>query len=291
MSDIAGIVVILIIIVAVGYLLYQISAVQGGPTLRKSEPLYNYLQYEPIELPIRYESDLYWIDIHLRDPYGSVPDQIFSLIVDSGSDLAAIPSSACTECSGPRWTSEQASDQPIRRIQYEGGQNTSYQFAIGYSSDLRQNIQLAVMSSGSTSPDGNVINIFGLLNPSLQLHYLNIDFIQNQLRFLSSPSVDTGTLTWSPLQRLPYWAIPVSGISGVDWIILDTGSNFVIVDPRLPINGDFSFSVGTRQIRVPASLIRQQPTAIERSITVGNMVMKNYSWLFDMINQRVAILS
>ena len=241
-----------------------------------------------ISLPLTLSDDLFWINLSLT-PLDVTNYNNYNFILDSGSDLITIPSSSCDQCTGSRWPGSLTT--PIKSDSYQGGQVISYQLTSGFSPTLNQNLQLAVMVDGSSNPDGVTVNLFGLLNPTLRLSYLRVDFPRLSVMFGANaiPSA-VSTLTWSSLHRLPYWAIPVQFMPQIEWIILDTGSNYVMIDQSYGITSDFSFNIGNQKISVPANLIRYRPALIPNSIILGNRIMRQYCWLFDLINMRVAIL-
>lgn len=313
------IVVAIVIIFLIGYSIYLLttpSTVEWSSRERPSrerrwqsansasDHILSFLAYEPAVLPMRYSDGLYWIELILQDPYASAgPGEAaglstvaanqpatYRLIADTGSDLIIIPSPSCTDCQGPRWLVQ--SGAQVKKLDFQGGQEVYYQYAIAYSPTLRQNIQIGVMTAGSTGAGsgetGPAINVFGMMNPSLQLHFVTFDFRGGRILFESGPSLAPAGIVWSPLQRLPYWSLPVTGVPGVDWIILDTGTEFVVVDDGLNLPGGFNFLVGTTQVVVPANLIRKRKALVPRSIVLGNTVMRNYTWIFDFLQLRMA---
>lgn len=298
---------VIIIIILAGYLLYIISGptkpdYPSPETVVKTSPsqekwlndghILSYLQYEPVFLPMVYSDGLYWVTLVLQDSYaaGNGPNKgaSYRLIADTGSDIITVPSPSCTDCEGPTWMVQ--SGAQVKRLGFQGGQEVYYQYATAYSPTLRQNLQIGVMVSGSNNDHGPTINVFGLMNVSLQLHYITIDFRKGGILFEASPSVSLNAVTWSQFQRIPYWALPITGVQGVDWVILDTGTEFVIADQDMAVTNGFSFWVGSVQVQVPASSIRVRKALVPRSIVLGNVVMRNYNWLLDFLRMRVAIV-
>lgn len=275
-------IILLILIIAIICLFYLTQP----PTNHKN---YDYAVLPvQVALPLSLNDDLFWIDLSLT-PIDVTSYNSYSFIVDSGSELITIPSSSCNQCDGSRWPG--ALTTPVRSDSYQGGQVISYRLTSGYCPTLNQNLQLAVMVNGSTNPDGTAVNLFGLLNPSLQLSYLKLDFPNLNMVFgANAIPAAANSLTWSSLHRLPYWAIPVQSMPQIEWIILDTGSNYVMIDQSYGINNTFSFNIGSQKITVTADLIRYRPALIPNSIILGNRVMRNYCWLFDILNMRVALL-
>ena len=243
-------------------------------------------------LPITLIDDLYWLDLYLQDPYNNTGNS-YRLALDSGSDLITLPAASCTDCKAPYWPT--AVNGPSRSTSYQGGQDINYQLASAYCPNLQQTLQVAVMIGGSSNTDGSTINLFGLLNSTLHLTYLQLNFINNFVRFLST-NIDTidnnviANLSFSTLRKIPYLALPINSDSIVQWVILDTGSNYCLVDPSYPLHNGFSFTVGTTTVNVDSSLIRPQAALVPNSIILGNRIMRNYNWLFDLTNLRVTIL-
>lgn len=302
---------IIILILLAGYVLYLVSSSNSTEypspeKVAKSAPsqqkllndghILSFLQYEPAVLPMTYSDGLYWVDLVLQDQYATAGNSTgnqpatYRLIADSASDVILVPSPNCTDCQGPRWMVQSGAQE--RQLKFQGGQEVYYQYATAYSPSLRQNIQIGVMGNGSNYDHGPTLNIFGLMNPALQLHYLTLDFRRSQIIFEASPSVpiNTASIAWSPLQRLPYWALPVAGVPGVDWIILDTGTEYVVVDESLNLSQGFTFLVGSTTIKVPGNVIRKKKALVPRSIVLGNIVMRNHNWLLDFLRMRVAIV-
>lgn len=243
-------------------------------------------------LPITLIDDLYWLDLYFQDLNNSTGNS-YRLALDSGSDLITVPSVSCTDCKAPYWPV--AVSGPSRSTSYQGGQDINYQLTSAYCPNLQQTLQVAVMTGGSSNTDGSTINLFGLLNTTLHLTYLQLNFTSNFVRFLSTniDSIDNNTianLSFSTLRRIPYLALPVNTNTVVDYIICDTGSNFCLIDPSYPLHDGFSFTVGTTTVTVDASLIRPQAALVPNTIILGNRIMRNYNWLFDLSNLRVTIL-
>lgn len=244
-------------------------------------------------LPIMLIDDLYWLDLYLQDPYDNSGSS-YRMALDSGSDLITIPAASCNNCQGPYWPT--SANSPSRSTSYQGGQDINYQLVSAYCPNLQQTLQVAVMVNGSSNTDGPAINLLGLLNSTLHLTYLQLNFVSNYVRFLSTTTdtignVNISSLTFSTLRRIPYLALPINSNSVVQWTILDTGSNYCLIDPSYPLHNGFSFTVGSTTVTVDASLIRPSPALVPNSIILGNRIMRNYNWLFDLANLKVTILA
>lgn len=280
--------VIVILAILIAIIIYLISTNHSN---NKIKSYINTIATDAL-LPIMLIDDLYWLDLYLQDPYDSSGNS-YRLALDSGSDLITIPAVSCNNCQGPYWPT--TIDSPSRSTSYQGGQDINYQLASAYCPNLQQTLQVAVMTGGSSNTDGPTINLLGLLNSTLHLTYLQLNFTSNFVRFLST-TIDTidnisiSSLTFSTLRRIPYLALPINGNSLVQWCILDTGSNFCLIDPSYPLHNGFSFTVGSTTVTVDASLIRPNPALVPNSIILGNRIMRNYNWLFDLANLKVTIL-
>lgn len=223
---------------------------------------------------INYSDGLYWINLELSNG-------IFRSILDTGSNLVIVKGSTCTACDPGDSIPVDLTNPNYFTASYGGGQKIKYINETIYSPQFGKNIQVSVIKSGS-NPQGSVNNILGLLNSSLGINTLTLDFPNNIVKF-GDPLKRLGKFT--NLSKSVYLSFEISGYEDIKYIILDTGSNYVLSNNEFP-NG-FNFSIGDLQIFVPSSLIRTGQVIAPNSIVIGNMILKNYLWEIDFVQEKL----
>ena len=223
-----------------------------------------------------YSDSLYWTDFYLNN-------QPFRMMIDTGSNLITVADNNCPNCQNGARLSTNLNNN-LKSASYGGGQQINYNNQIAFADQLNQNVDVSVVQSGN-NPDGKILNILGLMNKSLKLQSLIIDFPGNAIYYNSGI---TPSLSAANLLSLPYLAIGITGIPNVHKIILDTGTNYVLTNQPYP-NG-FTFAIGNKMINVDNSVIKHNDTPdAPDSIILGNMVMSQYRWEIDFVNNKVYI--
>lgn len=241
---------------------------------QKIQTIKSFLQVDN-KASLFYEGSLYWTNFYLNN-------QSFTMLVDTGSNLVSVGDSNCQNCQqGARLN---AISNNLRTASYGGGQNVNYTSQLAFANQLNKNIEVAIVKSGN-NPNGQILNILGLMNPSLGLSSLTIDFPGKFIAF--NPNINP-TNNGKELLNLPYLAIQITGIQNVDKIILDTGTNYVLTTQNYP--SGFNFNIGDKNIVVDGSVIRQNNNSdLPNSIVIGNMVMSKYRWDIDFINRKIYV--
>lgn len=254
------------------------SKTTSTSTTSNTQKITSYIQ---TTLPIYPQDDLWWGKI----PFGSEgTDSEFTMIIDTGSSTISLPSNICASCDGPPFIQDDG-QTATGSVGYGGGQNMEYYTTSLDSPVLGNNISVSVVTNGA-NPGGKVYNVLGLLNKSLALQNLIIDFPGRTIEFNNLDTSLLSGLVPSPITDNTYISVNVTGSTQISSVILDSGTNYVLTDADFP-NG-FSFTLGNVDIYVPANIIRKNMNRGNTGkIVLGNYVMSKYKWYFDFQNRLV----
>jgi hypothetical protein len=219
-------------------------------------------------IPIYSKDDLWFANISFDD------NNTYEMLIDTGSSVISLPSSSCSSCTGPPFVSLSKTGSE-NDVQYGGGQSIRTMMTKMNSPLLGNNLDVSIVTDGS-NPQGKVLNILGLLNPSLNIKTLTLDF-PNKRVLLNGPLI----LETIParMKRTTNINVTVSGLEGISSVILDTGTNYVLSQKSFPQG--FSMMIGNVNIFVPGESIQVSSNEKSDTIILGNHILAKYKWEFD----------
>ena len=213
--------------------------------------------------------------------YLTLDGQSYKMLIDTGSTLISIPSTSCGNCEGPQFTSPV---ETTGTVGYGGGQNMDYGTKEMFCEQLNRSVSVSVVNNGN-NPNGQVLNVFGLLNSSLNLSTLSLNFPSKQMSLDGSLEM-SGIPT--PLFESTYLSVQVQfsfqGIN-INSVIIDTGTNYVLSDYTFPEGLVMTF--GKTQVMIPGGLIQKTDRKLGSSIILGYLVLEKYRWEFDLRNKQM----
>lgn len=84
----------------------------------------------------------------------------------------------------------------------------------------------------------------------------------------------------TPITTSRYISVQIPPFQGLNSVVLDSGTNFVLSPVSFP-NG-FNFEAGQQKIYVPASIIRgYEINPLPNTVILGNKAMSRYRWSID----------
>lgn len=248
-------------------LIFTVLWVNNKSPITKESPVESYLQSS---LPIYKKDDLWWG----RIPFNGGE---FEMIIDTGSSTISLASDICSTCFGPPFIQNKG-QKSTQSVSYGGGQKMEYYIETVNSPILGANIQASIVTSGA-NPQGKVYNILGLLNRSLALKTLMIDFPNKNMEF-NGPKPVNFTGSPSPIKDNIFITVDVTGSDEISSVIIDSGTNYVLTDAYFP-NG-FSFYLGDTEIYIPSNIIHKNvASGNSKRIILGNYILDKYKWYFD----------
>ncbi len=222
-----------------------------------------------------FQEDLVW------KTYLTLDGQSYKMLIDTGSTLISIPSTLCGNCEGPSFA------PPIEtsgEVGYGGGQSMDYGTKEMFCEQLGRNISVSIVNSG-TNPLGKVLNVLGLLNKSLNLSTLSLDF-PNKHMTLDGNLIRDGIST--PILESTYLSVQVQFSkegNTINEVIIDTGTNYVLSDYSFPEG--LMMTIGKTQITIPGTIIRKADHKLGSSIILGYFILEKYKWEFDLRNKQM----
>ena len=236
----------------------------------KKKKVINYM----VTNSLQYKDSLYWVDLILNN-------QNFNSMIDTGSNLVVVKGDTCEACTPGSSLPVNRTNPNYLTASYGGGQDIKYIQESIFSPQFGKEIEVSVVKSGS-NPQGYVQNILGLLNSSLGLETLTLDFPNMQILFNNSLSRQG---TPADLLSIPYLSFAISHYEDINMIILDTGSNFVM--SNIPFPDGFRFVVGNMEIVVPPELIKTGQNITPHSVVIGNLILSKYKWEIDFSEKKL----
>jgi hypothetical protein len=273
-ATLVGILILLFILLLAIIFIASITSSKNDNKIKEKRKEFleeDIISYIQTSLLMYKNDDLWWTNV----PFNGAN---FAMIIDTGSSTISLPSDICSVCDGPPFIKDMG-QKATGNVTYGGGQKMQYYTATVNSPVLGNNISASIVTSG-TNPDGKVYNVLGLLNRSLSLKNLILDF-PNKMMELNTldPSKITGLIP-SPITDNGNISVNVSGSNEISTVIIDSGTNYVLTDASFP-NG-FSFTLGNTDIYVPANIIRKNVSSGNAGkVILGNYILEKYKWYFD----------
>jgi hypothetical protein len=249
---------------------YQAATSFVSSTGQPTDPSINTPNYSfiNISLPLYFQDDLWWTEL-------TVAGKKFPVIIDTGSSWLTLPNITCAKCQGPSYLNETINS--TSNLSYGGGQTITYETKPLYIEEFGQTVNVSIISDGS-NPNGTVKSVLGLLNPTLGLQSVILDFPGHQLLFNPDLSALVGG---TAIDTNRFISVRIPPYQGVNSVVLDSGTNFILSPISFP--DGFNFQAGRQQIYVPNALIRSyEINPLPTTVILGNKAMSNYRWEIDL---------